>query len=400
MLNWVSRTFSSVFRFAKLSQAERAIGVLVCLVFLTVYVSLYVVPHHNPFLGSFADIEIKSVDVPFHLGGQPFLFAAHVIWTVVFFLVVALTVNYACIVTYRFYFEEREKRKVRGAFNRYLSSDLVEQIIERPESIRLGGEGKELTVLFSDIQGFTAFAYDLSPTALVDLQIEYLTEMTDVIFKHRGTLDKYIGDAIMAFWGAPHPQEDHAIRACRAALEMQQTLIQLQGRWAEQGRPRIDIGVGINTGPTLVGNMGSKRRFSYTVMGDNVNLASRLEGINRVYGTRLIITENTYHAVQKEMLVRELDLIRIKGKLKPMKIYELAGTVTEVDQHRDRIERFRRALEAYRQGLWATALETFEGLARDYPQDGPSHVFIKRCHDYLLQPPAGVWDGVYVMKTK
>ena len=329
-----------------------------------------------------------------------YLFATYRIWIVAFLPMAGLTVNYAGIISYRFFFEEREKRKVRGAFHQYVPAGLIRQIMQHPELLRLGGKEEELTALFSDIRGFTALSEGLSPTSLVDILNEYLSEMTDVIFKHWGTLDKYIGDAIMAFWGAPYPQEDHAVRACRAALEMQETLIKLQGRWEAQGRPRIDIGVGINTGVMLVGNMGSKKRFNFTIMGDNVNLASRLEGTNKTFGTRLIISENTYRAVQKEMLVRELDLIRVKGKLKPVKIFELVGTVAETDQHRDRLGRFGRGLEAYREGLWATALETFEALARDYPQDGPCHVFIKRCHDFLLQPPEGVWDGVYVMKTK
>jgi len=329
-----------------------------------------------------------------------YLFATYRIWIVAFLPTASLTVNYAGIISYRFFFEEREKRKLRGAFTQYVPPGVISQIMQHPERLRLGGEEKELTALFSDIRGFTALSEGLAPTSLVEILNEYLTEMTDVIFKHWGTVDKFIGDAIMAFWGAPYSQEDHAVRACRAALEMQQTLINLQSRWGAQGRPRIDIGVGINTGAMVVGNMGSNRRFNYTVMGDNVNLASRLEGTNKTFGTRLIISENTYHAVQKEMLVRELDLIRVKGKLKPVKIYELVGTITEIDQHRDRIDRFGHGLQAYREGLWATAIETFEELARDYPQDGPSHVFIKRCHDYLLQPPAGVWDGVYVMKTK
>jgi len=204
----------------------------------------------------------------------------------------------------------------------------------------------------------------------------------------------------MAFWGAPYPQEDHALRACLAALEMHKTLIQLQARWEAIGRPRIDIGVGINTGAMVVGNMGSKKRFNYTIMGDNVNLASRLEGTNKTFGTRLIISESTYQSVRNEMLVRELDLIRVKGKTQPVKIFELLGTVAQADQYRDRIAHFHRGLEAYRNGQWATALEIFEALARDYPHDGPSHIFVKRCHDFLLHAPEGVWDGVYVMKTK
>jgi adenylate cyclase len=329
-----------------------------------------------------------------------YLFATYRVWIVAFLPTAALTVNYASIISYRFFFEEREKRKVRGAFTQYVPPGLISQIMQHPELLRLGGEEKVLTAMFSDIRGFTALSEGLSPTSLVEVLNEYFSEMTDVIFKHWGTLDKLIGDAMMAFWGAPYPQDDHALRACRAALEMHQTLTRLQARWDAQGRPRIDIGVGLNTGAMVVGNMGSKKRFNYTIMGDNVNLASRLEGTNKEFGTRLIISENTYQAVQKEMLVRELDLIRVKGKLKPVKIFELVGTLADSDQHRERIDRFQKGLEAYREGNWATALEFFEGLASDYPQDGPSHVFVKRCHQYLLHPPEGVWDGVHVMKTK
>jgi adenylate cyclase len=329
-----------------------------------------------------------------------YLFAAHRIWITAFLPSAALTMNYAAIISYRFFFEEREKRKVRGAFTQYVPPGLIHQLMQRPELLRLGGEEMELTALFSDIRGFTTLSEGLSPTSLVEILNEYFSEMTDVIFKHWGTLDKYIGDAIMAFWGAPYPQQDHAVRACRAALEMQQTLFKLRSRWEAQGRPGIDIGVGINTGVVVVGNMGSKKRFNFTIMGDNVNLASRLEGTNKQFGTRLIIGESTYEAARHEMLGRELDLIRVKGKRQPVKIFELVGTVAESDQHRDRIGRFERGLDAYRQENWATALGIFEELVRDYPQDGPSHVFIKRCHDFLLIPPAGVWDGVYTMKTK
>jgi adenylate cyclase len=329
-----------------------------------------------------------------------YLFSIYRIWLAAFLPSATLGLNYAGIVSYRFFFEEREKRKVRGAFTQYLHPGLISQIMQRPELLRLGGEEKELTALFSDIRGFTALSEGLSPTALVEILNEYLSEMTDVIMKNWGTLDKYIGDAIMAFWGAPYPQDDHAVRACRAALEMQRALAKLQQRWDAQGRPRIDIGVGINTGLMVVGNMGSSKRFNYTIMGDNVNLASRLEGTNKTFGTQLIISESTCLLAQNEMLVRELDLIRVKGKQKPVKIFELVGTLTESEQHRDRLERFESGLKAYREGLWATALDIFESLLRDYPKDGPSRVFAQRCQDFLLHPPEGVWDGVYVMKTK
>ena len=167
-----------------------------------------------------------------------------------------------------------------------------------------------------------------------------------------------------------------------------------------QGRPRIDIGIGINTGPMVVGNMGSTKRFNFTIMGDNVNLASRLEGINKQFGTRVIISEATYLEVQEHFIARELDLIRVKGKMKPVKIFELLGPASDLEIHRDRVERFHKGLEEYRSGQWERALETFEELTINHPQDAPSHIFIKRCHDLLQQPPEGAWDGVYVMKTK
>jgi len=284
-------------------------------------------------------------------------------------------------------FEWWEKRKVRRAFKGYISPGRIKEIMESPESLRLSGEEKELTVLFSSIRGFTTIAENLSPTALVDLLNGYLTEMTDVIFRYEGILDKYIGDAIMAFWGAPRPQDDHAVRACRAALEMQQALTKLQNSWEKEGRPRIEMGVGINTGTMYVGNVGSNRRFNFTVMGANVNLAARLEKTSAAFGAHLLMGENTFEAVRKEMLARELDIVRVKGRVQPVRLFELLGTVADADQHGDRIDRFGRGLQAYREQKWAAALEVFEGLASDYPQDGPTRVFIKRCQGFLLQPP-------------
>jgi len=329
-----------------------------------------------------------------------YLFAHWRMWIVIVLPSATLAVNYLVIISYRFFFEERQKRKVRAAFTQYVSPGVIAQILQRPELLRLGGEEKELTAMFCDIRGFTTLSEGLPPTALVELLNEFLSAMTDVIFETWGTLDKYIGDAIMAFWGAPYPQTDHAVRACRAALEMLAALNNLQAKWEAQTRPRVDIGVGINTGLMVVGNMGSAKRFNFTIMGDNVNLASRLEGINKQFATRLIISEATYLAVHEHFVARELDLIRVKGKMKPVKIFELLGPTSDLETHRDRVERFHKGLEKYRSGQWERALETFEELATDYPQDAPSHIFINRCHDLLQQPPEGAWDGVYVMKTK
>jgi adenylate cyclase len=329
-----------------------------------------------------------------------YLFAYHRIWIVILLPTATLGVNYLVIISHRFFFEERQKRKVRAAFTQYVPPGVIARILQHPELLRLGGEEKELTAMFSDIRGFTTLSEGLSATALVELLNEFLSEMTDVIFKNWGTLDKYIGDAIMAFWGAPYPQTDHAVRACRAALEMLGVLNQLQAKWEAQGRPRIDIGVGINTGLMVVGNMGSAKRFNFTIMGDNVNLASRLEGTNKQFGTRVIISEATYLAVHEHFIARELDLIRVKGKIKPVKIFELLGPTSDLETHRDRVERFHKGLEEYRNGQWESALETFKELTIHYPQDAPSHIFIKRCQDMLEQPPEGAWDGVYVMKTK
>jgi len=224
--------------------------------------------------------------------------------------------------------------------------------------------------------------------------------MTEIIFRHFGTLDKYIGDAIMAFWGSPVPQEDHARQACASALEMQRRLHDLNKKWAEQGRKQLAIGVGVNTGPMSVGNMGSPQRLAWTVMGDNVNLASRLEGINKQYHTGIVISESTRQQVGADFVCRELDRIRVKGKLQPVKIYELLGFANEARVYSDRQARFEQALCAYRSQCWHQAIEKFQELLSAHPDDGPSKEFLRRCHEYLEHAPTPPWDGVYDMKTK
>jgi adenylate cyclase len=329
-----------------------------------------------------------------------FAFAHDRIWVADFLPMATLFATYAAVVSYRFFFEEGEKRKVRAAFSQYIHPAQMAKMLDDPEGIRLGGEEKELTALFSDIRGFTTLSENLSPPQLVELLNEYLTAMTEVIFKNWGTLDKYIGDAIMAFWGAPYAQEDHALRACRTGLAMIKALQVLQADWHRRNVPRIDIGVGINSGPMLVGNMGSKIRKNYTIMGDSVNLASRLEGSNREFGTHVIISESTYILVKGNVVAREIDLIRVKGKTQPVKVYELLSLAADGQQHLDLVTRFERGLEAYRSGEWQAAIDIFHHVLADYPQDGPSQVFIERCLNLLARPPEGLWDGVFIMKTK
>lgn len=231
--------------------------------------------------------------------------------------------TYSMLVTYRVVNEQQEKKHIRQTFSKFVSKSVVDELLKDPSKIKLGGDKKILTVLFSDIRGFTSISERLTPEALVEHLNIYLQSMTDIIIKYYGTLDKYIGDAVMAFWGAPIEMEDHALKACKASLEMMEALKVMNEKWESENKPILQIGIGINTGDMIVGNMGSAARMDYTLMGDNVNLGSRLEGTNKFYKTGIIISEFTYQYVKDDVIVRELDLIRVKGKALPVKIYEL-----------------------------------------------------------------------------
>jgi len=234
--------------------------------------------------------------------------------------------TFLTIVVYRAMTEERDKKAIRDTFGKYLSPKVVDQLVENPPE--LGGVDKDLTVLFSDIRSFTTLSESMSPQELVNHLNTYLTAMTDVIFEYGGYLDKYVGDEVMCFWGAPLPQADHAVRACKCALRQMQRLRELNEAWPEA--IRINIGIGVNSGIMTVGNMGSPSRMNYTLMGDNVNLGARLEGTNKEYGTNIIISEFTYGLIKDQFLVRELDNIRVKGKNKPVLIYELVDCLEEI----------------------------------------------------------------------
>ncbi len=328
------------------------------------------------------------------------IFIRYNVWMNLIYPLLTMMTIYLGITVYRYVTEEREKKKVRGAFQYYLTASVVNEILKDPSKLKLGGDKKNLSVMFSDIRGFTSISEKLTPEELVHLLNEYLTAMTDVVFKYDGLLDKYIGDAIMAVFGAPLDQPDHAIRACRTAIEMMTELRRLREKWAAEGRPDVNIGVGINTGDMVVGNMGSQMRFDYTVMGDSVNLASRLEGTNKEYGTNIIISEFTHEQVKDEFFCRELDFVQVKGKKRPVRIFELFGDRKEAAQWQEFVSRFETGLADYRAGYWDEALAAFRSVLEVRPEDYPSQLYIGRCEALKEHPPEGAWDGVFTMKTK
>ena len=319
------------------------------------------------------------------------------------FVVPALTLvlSYLSATSFRVMSEEREKRRIRKSFSQYLSPGVISLIEKDPEKyIRPGGEVSELTVMFSDIRGFTTLSEGMDPDELVRLLNEYFSAMTDILYKHLGTLDKYIGDAIMAFWGSPYPQKDHAYRACCCALEMVERLAELNRAWTAGGRPEIANGIGLNTGPVNVGNIGSDKRLAWTVMGDNVNLASRLEGMSKEYRVRVIISEYTYAQVSHQFLAREVDKIRVKGKTHPVTIYELLAPLSKRQEYEALLTPFNTALECYRTHDWREAAGKLGQVLGIYPYDGPTQVLLQRCLEFMDDPPPADWDGVYVMPSK
>jgi adenylate cyclase len=328
------------------------------------------------------------------------LFVHWGIWVNIIYPLLALALIYTSLTVYRYLTEERERKKIKSAFTFYVSSSVVNEMLKYPEKLKLGGDRKELSVLFSDIRGFTTIAEGLTPEDLVHLLNEYLTVMTDVVFKYNGTLDKYMGDAIMAIYGAPLDLPDHPIKACRSALEMIRELKRLNQKWIGEGKQPMDIGIGINTSPMMVGNMGSEQRFDFTVMGDSVNLGSRLEGANKNYKTNIIISEFTFDRVKNEFVCMELDSVRVKGKSQPVKIYNLVGYKDLPDIQEAVVNEFNQALTLYKKRKWDEAIHIFENITVMDPNLYAAQAYIERCLDLKKKPPPADWDGVYEMTTK
>lgn len=322
-------------------------------------------------------------------------------WLNLVYPAVVLILTYISITIYKYLTEERQKKFIKDAFSTYLAPSVVTQLIKSPEKLVLGGEDRLITALFSDVQGFTSISERLPANELVELLNEFLTEMTDVILGYEGTVDKFEGDAIIAFFGAPNKLEDHALRACRACIDMQKRLVELRAKWKAERRPELKMRIGLNTGSAVVGNMGSKNRMDYTMMGDTVNTAARLEGVNKLYGTYTMISDSTYLPAKEEIFVRELDTVNVVGKGEPVVVYELLGNAGEVDGRlRSIVDQYARGLEAYRNQTWDEAMSHFSAVLSLDPADGPGQTMLNRCKNLKAAPPGPDWNGAFTMTTK
>lgn len=321
----------------------------------------------------------------------------------------ALLLSQVGMITYQYYTEQKEKKRIRGMFSSYVSPELVEQMIESGEEPKLGGEERYMTAFFSDIVSFSTFSEQLEAKQLVQIINEYLSAMTKIINQQNGTLDKFIGDAIVAFYGSPVPVKDHARQACITSQLMHKELDRLRKKWKKDGWPNIVVNmqqrIGMNTGPMVTGNMGSEQRFNYTMMGDNVNLAARCESGAKQYGVFTMVTETTKTEAQKygdECVFRFLDQIVVKGRTQPVKVYEIAGLRTDADQELlECIELYEEGMELYFGQNWDRAIAKFKASARlERHSNNPSLVFIERCKSMKTNPPPENWNGVFVMQTK
>ena len=333
------------------------------------------------------------------------LFSRNHNWNTVF-IYFEFALVFVLTLALKYVLEERNKKFLRTAFSKYVAPQIVESILKDPSKLSLGGEKRELSILFSDIRGFTSISENMDAKALSSFLNDYLGTMTHIVFSNQGTLDKYIGDAVMAFWGAPLSQPTHAANSCKAAIAMMEALEKSRERFQSQYGLKVDIGIGINSGVVSVGNMGSEQTFEYTVIGDHVNLASRVEGLTKEYKVAILTTRFTLDAIQAsgETLPphRILDSVKVKGKEKAIELIQ----ILEKPYSSEGMEEFQKARLLYRNRKWNEAIQGFEQanlslrLASSGEWDGPCEVFISRCRQFQIDPPASDWDGSWRMESK
>jgi adenylate cyclase len=372
------------------------LGAEVFLLVLTGLLMAVALPFLNPLRATLVTIGVLALAVGLNLliwssGNLVLPLASGLLMVVMLF---ALNMSYG------YFVETRAKRQITGRFGQYVPPEIAEEMSRNPERFSMEGESRELTVLFSDVRGFTSLSEGLDPKALARLMNAYLTPMTEVIHGHRGTIDKYMGDAIMAFWGAPLEDAQHARNAVLSGLEMQVMLKALEPEFRANGWKPLTVGIGVNTGRMSVGNMGSAVRVAYTVMGDAVNLASRLEMLTKRYGVTMIIGEETRAAVP-DVIVRELDRVRVKGKDEPVAIFEPIGRQGSVDKEiLDRMKLFAQALKFYRAQDWDKAELQLLNLMKAEPDSGLYRMYVERIAVFRSSPPPSSWDGVYEFDSK
>jgi adenylate cyclase len=333
------------------------------------------------------------------LAGNYFFFFSHCQLIGLSYPLLTILTIFLVVTLFNYFFEGQKKRFISSAFGHYVSPQIVNQLMEHPERLSLQGEQKNLTVFFSDIRGFTSLSEKMTSEELGRFMNEYLTAMSNIVLESKGTVDKFIGDAVMAIWGAPLEDADHAANCVRAAFAMMEKLKSLQVDWGKRGVPEVAIRIGINTGVVSVGNFGSDQRFDYTVMGDNVNLASRLEGANKTYGTSIVISEYTKAALGKRFYCRMLDMVRVKGKDIPVLIYEPLCEGEPTPELRQATESFTKALEHYANREFQEAIEIIQVLNAAAPSQ-LYDLYLDRLAHFMVSPPPEDWDGVFTFTTK
>lgn len=326
------------------------------------------------------------------------LFEKNYILDLIYFPI-TIILSYISIVIYYYLYEQKGKKDIANAFGKYVSPILIKEIMKKSQKLSLGGERKDIIILFSDIANFTSISEKIEPEELVLFLNQYLTYMTTIILENEGLVDKFIGDAIMAFWGAPIDNLNKVELACETCLKMLEKLDELKIDWKIKYDIDIDIRIGLNYGDVVVGNMGSETRFDYTLIGDNVNLASRLEAINKYYKTRIMISEFVYEKIKNKSTCREIDLVKVKGKEKPIKIYELISMKKPTKKQRDFIYEFEKGLNLYRKMKFLDAIKIFENCKVKY-SDKTSQIFIERCNIMNLSKMSKNWDGVFTHNEK
>ncbi len=327
-----------------------------------------------------------------------YIFEVRQFWLSMVHPLAGFTVSFMAMSVYRFMFAERQGKRIRSAFGKYLDPAVVEQVVADPDKLALGGEELDLTVLFSGVRGFSGISERMPPGELVPLLNEYFTAMTEVVLAHKGLLDKFIGDAVMAVFGAPLPYVNHAEAACAAALDMCAALDRFNAGLVERGLEPFDIGIGLNTAPMVAGNMGSARRLSYTVMGEGVNVASRLEGLNKLYGTRILISRSTQDRIGAAFWTRTVDIVRPVGAREAVEIFELLAPMSQ-DKPLVHMGAYLKMMELYRAGMFDEAREMVDNLAAEHPEDGVLAEYRARLSGLCAAPPDD-WDGVYACHTK